>query len=437
MSDTAWAGVAVAAITAVYALGSRRLARSPVSSAIVFVGFGVLLGPVGLGLVSFDRDGGRLFTLLAAALALVLFTDAMAVPLGELRTSGAVPLRLLGIGLLAGIALGWLLAWPLLPGLSAWEMALVGVVLAPTDFALGSRAIANPGVPRLVRQGLNVESGLNDGLVLPLFVLFLAAVPGTSYGEDGAAETLLRALLLSSALGLAVGWLGGRSLCLSYHRGWITQEWGQIYFLALAAASYGLAVVTKGSGFIAAWVAGLALAETLRSSRPPLRENKRTVGLAEYLGSLLTIVSSLVFGAVLLGPALEHLSWRIVVYALLSLTVIRMVPVALALTGSGLKPPTIAYIAWFGPRGLASIVLGLLIVEQHVSGVELIGRVVAVTVGFSVLLHGASAAALSDRYARWYKRAAAIMPDLAESASPSATVRGRTLGGSDREGPDQ
>jgi sodium/hydrogen antiporter len=431
VSDTSWAAAAVAGITAAYALGSRASARSPVSSAIVFVGFGVLLGPVGLDLVSLEHDGGPLLSLLEAALTLVLFTDAMAVPVTEMRAGGALPGRLLGIGLALSIAAGWLLAWPLLPGLSAWELALVGAILAPTDAALSASAMSNPGVPRLVRQTLNVESGLNDGMVLPFFVLFLAAIPGTSYAEEGAGGTVWRALLLSTAFGLAVGWIGGRALCLSYRRGWITREWGQVYFLALAAGSYALAVATKGSGFIAAWVAGAVLAAALRRDDPTLPQDARTAELAEYLGSLLAMISLLVFGAVLLGPALEHLSWRIVGYALLSLTVVRMIPVTLALTGSGLKPPTVAYIAWFGPRGLASIVLGLLVAEEHIAGVQLIGRVVAVTVGLSVLLHGLSAVALADRYARWYRLAAAA-PDLRENAATSATARARGIGAPNR-----
>ncbi|MBD0691576.1 cation:proton antiporter [Streptomyces sp. CBMA123] len=425
MSDAGWAGVAVAGVTAAYALGSRRLAGTPVSAAIVFVGAGVLLGPVGLDLISLEHDPGPLLTPLEAALTLVLFTDAMAVRPRDLRTGAALPGRLLGIGLVPSIALGWLLAWPLLPGLTGWELALVGTVLAPTDAALGSSAIANPRVPGLVRQALNVESGLNDGMVLPFFVLFLAAIPGTPYAEEGADGTFWRALLLSTVLGLAVGGGGGRLLRWSLEHGWITREWRQLLVLAVAAASYGLAAVTHGSGFIAAWVAGFAFAYAKRGSGPAVPDRDDTADFAEDLGNLLALLSLLVFGAVLLGPALEHLSWRIVGYAVLSLTVVRMVPVALSLAGTGLKAPTVAYVAWFGPRGLASVVLGLLVAEQHIPGVELIGRVVAVTVGLSVILHGVSAVVLSDRYGRWYERAAERDPGLRESARRPPAIRRR------------
>ncbi|MFI6289780.1 cation:proton antiporter [Streptomyces sp. NPDC051018] len=445
MSSAAWAGVAVAGVTAAYAWGSRRLSTTPLSSAIVFVGAGIVLGPAVLGLIDLRRDPAPITALVEATLTLVLFSDALAVHRRDLRTGGFLPGRLLGVGLPLSIAAGWLLAWPLLPGLTMWELALVGAVLAPTDAALGKTAMSHPRVPPLVRNGLNVESGLNDGMVLPFFVLFLAAIPGTHYAQEGVAGVFWRALVLSTALGLAIGWFGGRLLQWSRARGWITREWWQIYPVAVAAASYGLAVVTGGSGFIGAWVAGLACGFALRrypvggkrSDRGERSDgDERGVGgepggpdltgeFTETLGGLLASISLLVFGAVLLGPALEHLSARIVVYAVLSLTLVRMVPVALSLAGSGLRPPTVAYIGWFGPRGLASVVLALLVVEAHIPGVELLGSVVAITVGLSVLLHGVSAPALAERYGRWYDKAAAAHPDLREGApSPESPEPG-------------
>ncbi|MFF9342719.1 cation:proton antiporter [Streptomyces sp. NPDC014773] len=415
MSGGAWTVLAVAGVTAAYALGSRRLASTPVSSALVFTGCGVLLGPAALGVIDLD-EAGPVTALLEAALALVLFTDAMTVRRRDLARGGFLPRRLLGIGLLLSIAAGWLLAWPLLPGLTVWELALVGVVLAPTDAALGKTAISDPRVPPLVRQGLNVESGLNDGMVLPFFVVLLAAVPGTSYAAEGVAGTFWRSLLLSTVLGLLVGAAAGRLLQAARARGWITREWRHVYVLAVAAASYELAVVVDGSGFIAAWVAGFAFGHALRNipagppeptAAAPGEHRDTTPELAEDLGGLLASVSLLLFGALLLGPALEHLTWRIALYALLSLTVVRLVPVALSLLGSGLRAPTVLYVGWFGPRGLASVVLGLLVAEEHVAGTELIGRVISVTVAFSVLLHGASAPALAGAYGAWYRRAAA------------------------------
>ncbi|MFI6338903.1 cation:proton antiporter [Streptomyces sp. NPDC050535] len=434
MSGGAWTGVAVAGVTAAYALGSRRPASTPLSPAIVFVGSGILLGPAALDLVDLKHDAAPIIVLLEAALALVLFTDAMTVRGRDLVTGGFLSGRLLGIGLPLSIGAGWLLAWPLLPGLTVWELALVAAILALTDAALGKAALFHSRVPALVRHGLNVESGLNDGMVLPFFVLFLAAIPGTQYAEEGAAGVFWRALVLSTALGLLVSGLGGRLLQWSRARGWAAGEWRQVYPLALAAASYELAVVTGGSGFIAAWVAGFALGFALRRYRTDHEQEDpdRTAEFAGNLGGFLAAISLLVFGAVLLGPTLEHLSWRIILYAVLSLTVVRMLPVALSLAGSGLRPPTVAYIGWFGPRGLASVVLALLVVEENVRGVELLGRVVAITVGLSVLLHGISAVALAERYGRRLEKTAAITRDLREDTSvPESSVR-RGLGPPDK-----
>jgi NhaP-type Na+/H+ or K+/H+ antiporter len=426
MSSGGWTGLAVAGVTAAYALGSRRLSSTPLTPAIVFVGSGILLGPAVLNIVDLRRDAAPILALLEVTLTLVLFTDAMTVRRGDLVTGGFLPGRLLGIGLPLSLGAGWLLALFLLPGLTVWECALVGAVLLPTDVALEKTAITSPRVPALVRHGLNAESGLNDGMVLPLFVLFLAAVPGTSYAEEGVTGVFWRALVLSTALGLLAGGLGGRLLQWSRAGERGTGEWRQVYPLAVAAASYELAVLTDGSGFIAAWAAGFAFGFALRR-HPAGVERDGPEGTAEFAGNLarlLAAISLLVFGAVLLGPALEHLNWRIVLYAVLSLTVVRMLPVALALAGSGLRLPTVAFVGWFGPRGLASVVLALLVVEEHVPGVELLGRVVALTVGLSVLLHGVSAVALAERYGRWHRKAAAATPDLREGPPvPEGSVR--------------
>ena len=415
MSGGAWAGAAVAAVTAGYALVSRRLATTAVSAPMVFTAFGVAIGPIGLDLLSPDHDLGAVLTLVEATLALVLLTDAMAVSSRDLRVGGFLPGRLLGIGLPSTIGAGWLLAWPLLPGLTMWELALVGAILAPTDAALGETAVSNPRVPGLVRSGLNVESGLNDGMVLPFFLLFLAALPGTTASEEGVAGVFWRALVLSTVLGLAVGGAGGRLLRVSRAKGWVSGDWRQVFVLAVAAGSYALAVVVEGSGFIAAWVAGFAFGGALRRDAPAdeaaADDTPRLAGrLAEFLASL----SFLVFGAVLLGPTLEHLDWRIVTYAVLSLTVVRMLPVALSLAGGRLTLPTVAYVGWFGPRGLASVVFALLVVEEKVHGTELLGRVSAVTIALSVLLHGMSAVFLSDRYGAWYRKAITVRPHLRE-----------------------
>ncbi|WP_327122018.1 cation:proton antiporter [Streptomyces sp. NBC_01341] len=415
-----WAVVVAGSALACYGIFSRRLSTTPASGPLVFVVAGLAVGPLGLDLLSRAKEPEVTRALLEGALVLLLFTDAAAIRTQDLRREEFLPVRLLVVGLPATIVLGWLVAWPLLPGLGVWELALVAIILAPTDAALGQQAISDERVPALVRGGLGVESGLNDGLALPFFVLALAAA-GEDYGRTGVVETFLRALLLSSVIGLLVGWAGARALRWSVARGWSSPDWRPILALAVPAVTYGLCLAVDGSGFIGAWAAGLALGTGLRRALPgptPQEDNSeplRSVTFTERLGLLLTSLSFLVFGAVILGPTLQHLTWRTAVYALISLTVVRMLPVALALVGTGLRPASIAYVGWFGPRGLASLVFGLLAFEEHLPGTAVLSDTVAITVGLSVLLHGASAPFLGKRYGAWFARTLGTEPDLREN----------------------
>ncbi|OKI16327.1 cation:proton antiporter [Streptomyces sp. CB03911] len=430
-----WAVVIAGSVVVGYGALSRRLSATVLSGPLVFMAVGVAIGPLGLGLL--DRADDPEFTslLLESALALLIFADSAAIRRRDLRTEGFLPLRLLALGLPATVALGWLLAWPLLPGLGVWELALVAIILAPTDSALGQQAFSNKKVPPLIRGGLGVESGLNDGLALPFFVLALAAA-GEGHDHPGVVETFLRALLLSGAIGLAVGWAGAYVLRWSVDRSCSTTDWRQFLTIALPVVTYVLCVAVDGSGFIGAWAAGLAFGVVLRRAQtaratgvnsPDPAQNTR---FTELLGLLLAPLSFLVFGAIILGPVLEHLTWRTVVYALISLTVVRMLPVALSLIGTNLRPASVAYIGWFGPRGLASVVFGLIAFEEHLPGTALLTEVIAVTVGLSIVLHGASAPFLGDRYGDWFARTLPTEPNLRENAlaSESAPHRPKGLG---------
>ncbi|MCZ4125882.1 cation:proton antiporter [Streptomyces sp. H39-S7] len=425
-----WGLVVAGCVVAGYGALSRRLSTTVISGPLVFMLFGLAIGPLGLDLMSQSRDSEVTRTLLESALVLLLFADAAAIRAPDLRREDFLPLRLLVVGLPATMALGWLVAWLLLPGLSMWELALAGIILAPTDAALGQQAVANNRVPALIRGGLSVESGLNDGLALPFFVLALAAV-GEGHGHPGVAETFLRALLLSGAIGLAAGWAGASLLRWSAARGWSSSDWRQCLVLAVPAVAYALCVAAEGSGFIGAWVCGLAFGIRLRQAPADRGDQAKTSNPAlnteftERLGLLLASLSFLVFGAVILGPTLQHLTWRMIIYALLSLTVIRMLPVALALIGAGLRPASVAYLGWFGPRGLASLVFGLIAFEEHLPGMALLSDVIAVTVGLSILLHGASAPFLGDRYGTWFSRALSKQPGLRENLLAEAGERCR------------
>ncbi|GLF95892.1 cation:proton antiporter [Streptomyces yaizuensis] len=418
-----WAVIASGAVLGGYATVSRRLSTTVLSGPMVLVTCGLAVGPLGLDLIDRAHDAEVVRVLLESALALVLFTGAAAVRRRELHRERSLPVRLLAVGLPLTMLLGWLLAWALLPGLGVWQLALIGIVLAPTDAALGQQAVSDRRVPAPVRHGLSVESGLNDGIVLPFFVLALAAAAGGHGGGRGPLAAFLLALVASSAVGLAAGWLGARLLRWSAARDRSTPGWRQILVLTVPATTYALCVVIDGSGFIGAWVAGLAFGSALRdrtpAGRPPATDDdiRHGVEFSDRLGELLAALSFLVFGAVILGPTLERIDGRMVLYAVLSLTLVRMVPVAVALLGSGLRAPTVAYIGWFGPRGLASVVFGLIAFEEQLPGTELFSAVVAVTVAFSVYAHGASAAVLGARYGSWYADAVHRVPELREKGS--------------------
>lgn len=414
---SAWAAAAAAGSVGVVALVSRRLTSTPVSGPMLLVAAGVACGPVGLDLLDLTRDSEAVGLLFEFALVAVLFSDASTVRWSMLRRDDTLPLRLLTLGLPLTMALGTLAAWALLPGLSVWELALLAVILAPTDAALGQPAIADPRVPATVRQGLNVESGLNDGIALPFFVLLLAAATGDD-GGAGPGEVFLLALVLSTAVGLAVGWAGALALARCAALGWVDEEWWRVPALGVAGLGYAVTVSLDGSGFITTWVAGLAFGVVWRRSAPPSAPGPGgptgVEGLAEQVGTVLAAVSFFVFGAVLLGPALSSVGWRAVAYAALSLTVVRMGPVAVALAGSRFHLPTVLYVGWFGPRGLASIVFALLLLEDGPPAAAAVVDVVAITVGLSVVLHGATAAWGAGAYAAWHRAAARAEPDLRE-----------------------
>ncbi|MGW7312765.1 cation:proton antiporter [Streptomyces sp. NPDC054854] len=416
-----WAVVIAGGVVAGYGALSRRLSTTVLSGPLVFMLVGLAIGPLGLDLLDRVKDPEVTRTLLESALVLLLFADAAGIRSRDLRRQEFLPLRLLVVGLPVTMALGLLVAWLLLPGLSWWELVLAAVILAPTDAALGQQAFSNKRVPPLVRGGLTIESGLNDGLALPFFVLALAAA-GEGHDHPSVTGTFLRALVLSSAIGITAGWTGASLLRWSLARGWSSSDWRQFLVLAVPVIAYVSCAMVEGSGFIGAWVAGLAFGIHLRRTPADLdippqdSDPAQSTRFTERLGLLLGSLGFLVFGAVILGPTLQHLNWRMALYALFSLTVIRMLPVALALAGTGLRPASIAYIGWFGPRGLASLVFGLLALEEHLPGGTLLSDVIAVTVGLSIILHGASAPILGDRYGAWFTRTLRKEPNLRENA---------------------
>ena len=411
----------VAAALVGFAVISQRLSRSAVTGTMLFTALGVALGPEVFELVDDTLLVERfdlISLVLTGTLVIVLFTDASAINSSNWRDD-ILPARLLGIGLPVAIALGWLLAAVLLGTLEIWEAAVLGTMLAPTDAALGKAVVSNERVPQRVRQALNIESGLNDGIALPLFLVFLetALVAEESLAVSDIFVTLLEQVGIALAVGIAVGWIGALAIAWGRSSGAALGYWLEIAVVGLAVGAYAIATPLGGSGFIAAWVAGFTFGKRFVSTADdPLPE------FAEALGDLLTMASFFVFG-IFLGPVLVDLSWQIVLYGVLSLAAVRVLAVAVALAGAKMRRQSVLYIGWFGPRGLATIILTIEIIDESaLNGASTIADAALFTVALSVLLHGATAWWGSNAYAD-YVESHPKRSELAEGAAPASAVR--------------
>ena len=391
-------GIAIVGLTLLaVASVSRRLLSTPVTPIMLVVLVGLIVGPLVLDDLTVAPTSSTVRTLAEATLAVVLFLDASRINLRALRNEASLPLRLLGVGLPLTIVLGGLAATALFGSLSLSEALILGVILAPTDAGLGSAVVTDTRVPQRVRQSLNVESGLNDGICVPLLLILLATVSGLETHPFRVVGEEIGYGLLG---GVAAGLLAASVVLVAGKRELIDESWRQIIPVAAAVAAYGIAIALGGSGFIAAFVAG-ALFGVIAGERATA-----VMEFTEDSGAVLASVTFLVFGAVLFGPTLEGLNWRSVVYAALSLTAIRMLPVAISLWRTRARVPTVAFMGWFGPRGLASIVFAVMVEDAHVPHAGTIVAASYLTVGLSVLVHGLSASPLVARYARWYRSTA-------------------------------
>jgi sodium/hydrogen antiporter len=411
--------VIVAVIIVAWSAFSGPLDRRGVTSAIVFTIAGFIAGAYVLGVLDIAVEGTSAEHLTELALALLLFSDASRLDVRSLRKERGWPMRLLLIGLPLTLLAGMGTAFAVFPGMAIASAFLLSTMLCSTDAALGQKVVSDPTVPERVRQALDVESGLNDGLAVPFFLVALDLANAelktgiTKAVIDNAIAQLGWGLLAGVGAGIA----GGLLFRLAGRRGWLGTEWRQILPMATALLAFAVAVTLGGSGFIAAFVGGMAFGRAAG-------EHGSATLFTEETGGLLAAMTWIGFGAVALAFALPHVTWQVVLYALLSLTVVRMVPVAIAMVGTGARLPTIAFIGWFGPRGLASVVFGLLVLERGVPEQQTLLTAVVVTVALSVLLHGLTSVPLAARYHRWYERHVAVTPE-AEEAAPASMPRQR------------
>jgi NhaP-type Na+/H+ or K+/H+ antiporter len=414
----------LAVLVVAYAMIASKLDRWWITGPMVFVAAGTVLGPGGLAVLPVALGDETVLTITELTLALLLFADASTVRLRDVEGDSGLPRRLLFAGLPLTIATGALLAYLMFPAVGWAAAALVATILAPTDAALGLAVVTNKAVPVRIRRALNVESGLNDGIATPFVTLFVAAVAaeealgGTAWGWEA-----VKQVGLAIVAAIVVGYLGGWLLSVAVARGWTSDVSEQIAILAMALLAYEGSVAIGGNGFIAAFVGGLLFGAATRGRlRAPVQFTE-TLGLAASF-----LVWSL-FGALFVGALLtQDFAIRPIVYAVLSLTVIRMVPVAIALFGTRLRPATVAFMGWFGPRGLASVVFLLIALEEieHAGDGGLLVAAVTWTILLSVVAHGVSASGLAAAYGRSIRRAGDVAETMPAGEPP---IRVRDLAG--------
>ncbi len=406
-------------LIALYALGAARLEYLMVTGPIVFVVLGFVLGPE-LGSVVDATIGSEIVRVVTGVtLALLLFSDASSVNLRALRRDASVLILLLFVALPLAVVFGALSAWLLLPALGLATCALLASILAPTDLSLGLAMFRNPRVPDRVRREINVESGLNDGVATPVVMLFIGLVIAESAESARPFVVAIEELAIGVGIGVVIGLAAGLLMRLSIRRQWSSVASRQFAALAFALLAYGGALALEGNGFIAAFVAGITFGAVNHEAAT------EAVEYVERTGVLLTLAVWFIFGAAI-APVLltDGLAWQPIVYALLSLTVVRMLAVALALLRKRLHWSTVLFVGWFGPRGLASIAFLILALQSlSEAGIDttLLAAAAGWTIVLSVILHGISAGPV----AAWYSsKAAGFAPGSPElGASPLVNTR--------------
>jgi len=390
-------GLVVLVGFAVYSLFSKAISRTMLTLPILFVGLGYILSEPMKSTFQPDLIHHGKILLGQCTLILVLFADASHVRFRQLKETWLIPARMLVIGLPLTITLGTVAVYFLNPGAGLAMALLTAALLTPTDAALGQAVVSSPQVPQRLSQTINVESGLNDGLVLP-FILLGAIFASASMGEthsDGFAFHLVQELVLGPIVGVAIGWFIAGAMDWVQDRDYMNESAGGVCFLSTAFAAYVLAIWVGGNGFIAAFVAGMVFGNTYRHDIHFISE------FMEGAGQLLTMSAFFVFGAFLLPDGLLHAGWPAIIISLLFLTLVRVIPIVLSLTGTDLSVKEKLFLGWFGPRGIASILFTLLMIEAFELPAENeLLACVSLTVGFSILLHGLSATPLANRIGR-------------------------------------
>jgi sodium/hydrogen antiporter len=380
-------------LLAVVAALSGLIRGTVLSASVLSVALGI--GLAAADVVSVDVNDESIVELVELALILTLFSDGMFVERELLRRHWSPVARALVIAMPITMALLALAAKALFPSLSWPEAFLLAAVLSPTDPVVTSAVVTSRLVPSTVRHTLNLESGLNDGLALPFVLFFLVlASPGGDPGSEAA--KLVGEALVGAAIGLALGALGGR---LHHHLpgGGLTPRYEGIYSVGFALVAFGLSDVTIGNGLIAAFVCGIAMGAAEREVPQGFVE------FAENASAIFQVLTFFVFGALIVATGFDHSVPPLVVFVAFALLIARPVAVQLSFLRTGLPKAEKAFMAWFGPKGVASMLFALFalfVLKSSVGEGELIFDVAALVILSSIVAHG-----LTDTVgARWLAR---------------------------------
>lgn len=380
-----------------FSLFSKKIHTSICTPPMIFTILGFMLGPDLLNLIDLQLSNQLIRIIAELALILVLFADASRISIHKVIKDHNLPIRLLTLGLLLTFGLGFLVAYQLFPTFSLWEAALLSAILCPTDAALIHHVVSYRKVPTRIRQALNIESGLNDGLMVPIVIGLISYISVVERALSVPEWTffLFQQILFGLLIGALVAYIGGRLYEVSYQKKWINKTFQEISAIAIALLAYTLAEILNGNGFIAAFVAGITIA---RIAKPICRSIQEFTAVQ---GQLVELLLFFFFGLSFVGPVLSQINIEIFIYSLLSLTLIRMIPVFISLIGCKLRFETKLYLGWFGPRGIASIVFAFLVIEKipTIQG-NMIFTVGCVTILLSIFLHGAS----TTFGAKWYAK---------------------------------
>ncbi|MEE9179171.1 MAG: sodium:proton antiporter [Acidimicrobiia bacterium] len=388
---------------------SGRLSRLSITEPLVAVVIGILIAFLIGNPIDIRSPAALIF--LELALVLVLFTDAARIDIGHIRKQYRWPARMLLIGLplvmiLGAVVSGWILALPLGAAL------LLGVILAPTDAALAEPVLESEVLPVRVRQTLNIESGLNDGLALPALFIAMGLIESEA-GRSMSSSVLLviRQVGIGVAGGAVLGFAGAWAISRATQRGWMDGLHQKIAAVALALGTFAAVQILGGSGFVAAFVAGAVLGSQVRPKCDYLYE------FADTEGRALVLIAFVFLGAgPISGLITDGVSWEAWAVSLIALFVVRPIAIWLSLVGEKLLPSTAMFFGWFGPRGLATAVFLLVVFKEMTDIPPVVADITFLTVALSVLLHGLTAMPASNLLAgRIEKEDRREMPEMGEA----------------------